>query len=74
MSGHVVAVRPGERIPCDGKVVKGKSFVDESALTGEAMPVEKDAKAEKNGLVGAALASAIYAKAGAVVLGGYLEV
>jgi Cu+-exporting ATPase len=35
-------VRPGERIPCDGKVVDGQSSVDESMLTGESIPVEKD--------------------------------
>lgn len=36
-----VQVRPGERIPVDGLVVKGNSSVDESTLTGEALPVEK---------------------------------
>jgi hypothetical protein len=40
--GDTVAVRPGERIPCDGKVVDGQSSVDESMLTGESIPVEKD--------------------------------
>jgi Cu+-exporting ATPase len=39
--GDVVTVRPGERIPVDGRVVKGRSFVDESMVTGEPMPVEK---------------------------------
>ena len=37
----LVAVRPGERVPVDGIVVEGKSTVDESMLTGEAMPVAK---------------------------------
>ena len=37
MKGDVVAVRPGERIPRDGRVVRGKSYVDESALTGEVL-------------------------------------
>ena len=41
--GDVVLVRPGERIPVDGLVVEGKSAVDESMLTGEAVPVEKSA-------------------------------
>lgn len=36
-----VEVRPGERIPVDGEVVEGRSFVDESMITGEPVPVEK---------------------------------
>ena len=39
--GDVVLVRPGERIPTDGKVIAGRSSVDESMLTGEPLPVEK---------------------------------
>ncbi len=41
MAGDVVAVRPGERIAVDGEVVEGASFVDESMITGEPIPVEK---------------------------------
>lgn len=39
--GDIVVVRPGERIPCDGIVIEGESAVDESMLTGEAVPIEK---------------------------------
>ncbi|MBT9472959.1 MAG: heavy metal translocating P-type ATPase [Pseudomonadota bacterium] len=41
VAGDVVAVRPGERIAVDGEVVEGASFVDESMITGEPIPVEK---------------------------------
>ena len=42
-AGETVIVRQGGRIPVDGTVVKGSGSVDESALTGESMPVEKTA-------------------------------
>ena len=40
-AGEVVVLRPGERIPVDGKVLDGESAVDESMLTGESLPVDK---------------------------------
>jgi heavy metal translocating P-type ATPase len=40
-TGDEVLVRPGARIPVDGKVVGGHSFVDQASITGESMPVEK---------------------------------
>ncbi len=39
--GDEVLVRPGARVPIDGKVVAGHSFVDQAPITGESMPVEK---------------------------------
>ena len=42
----IIQVRPGEQIPVDGRVTDGSSFVDESMITGEPIPVEKNAGAE----------------------------
>ena len=39
--GEVVVIRPGERIPVDAVIIEGHTAVDESALTGESMPVDK---------------------------------
>lgn len=40
--GNTVIIRPGEQIPLDGKVISGRSFVDESMITGEPLAVEKN--------------------------------
>ena len=48
-SGMVVEIRPGERVPVDGEVLSGQSFIDESMITGEPIAVEKIAGA---GVVG----------------------
>ena len=54
--GDLIVVRPGGRIPVDGVVTEGASSVDESALTGESLPVEK--------LPGAKVAAASINKSG----------
>jgi len=41
--GDIILVKPGEKIPVDGEVVDGRTSVDESMLTGESIPVEKNA-------------------------------
>ncbi|MDD2196361.1 MAG: heavy metal translocating P-type ATPase [Bacteroidales bacterium] len=41
ITGQIVLVKPGGRIPVDGEVVDGSSFVDESTITGEPLPAEK---------------------------------
>jgi Cd2+/Zn2+-exporting ATPase len=58
--GMIAIVRPGDRIPVDGTVVVGHSAVDQSAITGESLPVSRDAGQE--------------VLAGSVNLDGYLEV
>ena len=42
VSGDVIIVRPGDRIPVDGVVLEGYSSIDEAMLTGESLPVEKE--------------------------------
>lgn len=44
--GEVIIIRPGEKIPVDGEVVLGDSFIDESMISGEPLPVEKTAGAK----------------------------
>jgi len=59
-TGDVVVVRPGERIPIDGRVATGQATVNQAAITGESIPVEKGPGAE--------------VFAATVAEGGYLEV
>lgn len=56
--GNLIVVKPGERVPLDGKVLEGHSVIDASALTGESLPFEVEAGEEilsgvinKNGLL-----------------------
>lgn len=42
IAGHVILVRPGEKIPVDGVIIEGTSSIDESMLTGESLPVDKN--------------------------------
>ena len=42
-SGMMLEIRPGERVPVDGEVISGSSYIDESMISGEPIPVEKNA-------------------------------
>lgn len=46
MKGNIVIVKPGEKIPVDGRVIEGRSYVDESLVTGESVPVLKEEGSE----------------------------
>jgi len=52
VSGDIILVRPGEKIPVDGEIVSGSSAVDESMVTGESIPVEKG---KGDGVIGATI-------------------
>ncbi|MEM9712312.1 MAG: heavy metal translocating P-type ATPase [Actinomycetota bacterium] len=58
--GDIVKIRPGEKVPVDGRVVAGESAVDESMLTGESVPVDKG--------VGASLAAATINTSGVLTM------
>lgn len=60
MPGDVVELRPGERVPLDGEVIEGESYVDESMITGEPVPVHKS--------VGAAVVGGTVNQSGALAL------
>lgn len=47
--GALVSVKTGDKIPCDGVVVEGRSTVDESSLTGESRPISKEPDAKVSG-------------------------
>ncbi|BBI17476.1 copper-translocating P-type ATPase [Neochlamydia sp. S13] len=47
--GDILKVKPGEKIPVDGFIIEGTSFIDESMLTGESLAVEKEAKDQITG-------------------------
>ncbi|RAP52851.1 MAG: copper-translocating P-type ATPase [Methanosphaera sp. rholeuAM270] len=46
LKGNLVVVKPGEKVPLDGEVIEGKSYVDESLVTGESRPVSKEVGSE----------------------------
>jgi heavy metal translocating P-type ATPase len=48
-SSDIIEVRPGERVPVDGEVIEGESWIDESMITGEPLPVAKSAGASVTG-------------------------
>lgn len=64
--GYLFLVRPGERIPTDGTVTEGSSSVDESAVTGESIPVDKSAGSE---VIGATINKSGLLKARATKVG-----
>src|SRR6476659_2899553 len=49
LSGDLIRVRPGGKLPVDGEVMTGESWVDESMLTGESVPIAKRARAAVTG-------------------------
>jgi Cu+-exporting ATPase len=66
LQGDVLVVRPGEKIPTDAVVIEGSSTVDESAITGESMPVDKSLG---NEIIGATINKSGLLKAKATKIG-----
>lgn len=64
--GDIILVKPGEKIPVDGKVIEGNSVVDESMLTGESIPVEKEVDSE---VIGATINKSGFLKIEATAVG-----
>ena len=64
--GDILVVKPGNIVPVDGKVIEGSSFIDESAITGESLPVEKSVGDK---VVGATINSNGYLKVEATKVG-----
>lgn len=58
VEGDILQIKPGEKIPVDGEITKGRTSIDESMLTGESIPIEKD--------IGAAVIGATLNKNGAI--------
>ncbi len=52
VTGDIIIVKPGEKIPVDGRIVSGRSTVDESMITGESVPVDKS---EGDNVIGATI-------------------
>ncbi len=42
LKGNILVIKPGEKIPADGRIIEGRSYVDESLITGESIPILKD--------------------------------
>ncbi len=60
VKGDIAVVRPGEKIPIDGEVIEGEAYVNQSAITGESIPVHKEISAK--------------VFSGAVIESGYIKV
>ena len=64
--GDIVVVKPGERLPVDGEILEGTTAIDESMITGESIPVEKE---EGNKVIGASINKNGYIKYKATKVG-----